>query len=65
VSKTSNAILLLVKIDHAGHVVPGQPALKLFHGHVIVCGVIQGDMANLNWRLTPERVDVREYILYL
>ena len=53
---TPDAIIPMIEIDKVGYLASfGQTRLKVFHGHCIVLGVVQREVADLEQKLTCER----------
>ena len=54
---TLDAIIPMIEIDEVGYLVSfGQMRLKLSHGHCIVLGVVQHEMADLKQKSTCEHI---------
>jgi len=50
----------MIKFEHVVYLTFGQPVLKFFHGHCVVRGVVEREVADLNRRSTSELIDVTE-----
>jgi len=57
---TPDAMFHRVKFEHLVYLTFAQPALKFFHGHCVVRGVVEREVADLNRRSASELIDVTE-----
>ena len=63
VSIALDAIVVMVEVDLVSYLTSSQQVLKLFHGRCVVCGIVEGKVANLQWGLTHEHIDITRIYL--